>query len=446
MVAGGKDGPLIHFIAHMGKEFGENATLGSELMSCLVDASLSKGSLFVMVRTAVFVTNICWGKITDGIAKLITKTDFMGLKAKKHETMLFECEEFLRMAWEKIQHSSLDKPTTYKVFALAAMRTTLLMFKKEKQGREGKVYSLNEIQTLFNDGLKTGDTSQSSQAAHAASSTQKKHEVVSLDDSHNAMFLAKKNLGLQIGSCYHVKDQGSRVWTLETLTDTEISVVHHPLLEPSKKLTMKFSAVDAMEHLKITKQKLPVLFGNAELTALFPTSDQEETTKCQIFMALHEIYMDQDLDVKDMCVQKTPKVTIFAQKDAKAKSLKLVPVPETTSNVVFKQPSVQKFGICKFKGKDVFILPPRQLKFPKAEDLDQNVKGMFAPFWYCHSSKDGGILEIKTEKYDSSQGQLHVQVLYNPEAVTAHQELLVKDAKGEAAGSSEPAKKKKKAT
>ena len=86
ILAGGLDGPLVAFLVHMGKQYGENATIGSELMCALVDAALSKSNLFVMTRNAVLLTNMCIGKSIDGIARLVTKTDFMALKPRSMKT------------------------------------------------------------------------------------------------------------------------------------------------------------------------------------------------------------------------------------------------------------------------------------------------------------------------------------------------------------------------
>lgn len=84
--------------------------------SCaLVDVTLSKSNLFVMTRNAVLLTNMCIGKSIDGIARLVTKTDFYGLKAKKYEDTLKNCETFLEYAWNKATQSQIDRSKSYKI-------------------------------------------------------------------------------------------------------------------------------------------------------------------------------------------------------------------------------------------------------------------------------------------------------------------------------------------
>ena len=103
------------FLVHMGKQYGENATIGSELMCALVDVTLSKSYLFVMTRNAVLLTNMRIGKSIDGIARLVPKTDFYGLKAKKYEDTPKNCETFLEYAWNKATKSQIDRSKSYKI-------------------------------------------------------------------------------------------------------------------------------------------------------------------------------------------------------------------------------------------------------------------------------------------------------------------------------------------
>lgn len=47
-------------------------------------------------------------------------------------------------------------------------------------------------------------------------------------------------MGLKVGNTYTIKDQPSgRVWLLHEMAEKEVTLVHSPRLEPSKKLTMK---------------------------------------------------------------------------------------------------------------------------------------------------------------------------------------------------------------
>lgn len=147
ILAGGSEGPMVQWLAYMGKEYGENVTLGSEVMQCLVQLQISKAQLFPMIS----VTDVCLGKPADGIAKLVFKTDIMNLKSKKMETTVKDCEEFLTQAWKDAEASGHETAVWYKTMAVASMRVILMMFKKEKLGKEPDViYTLGQIRALFN--------------------------------------------------------------------------------------------------------------------------------------------------------------------------------------------------------------------------------------------------------------------------------------------------------
>ena len=117
--------------------------------------------------------------------------------------------------------------------------------------------------------------------------------------------------------------------------------------------------------LKATKAKPPSLFSDGELTALFPSSNQDDVVKCQCFLALQEVYNNEDLDVDALLVQKTFKVMVFAKKDLKAKYVKMIPCPETPNALSTKAPSLSnvKSGLCKFHGTTFWITSCKPLNF-----------------------------------------------------------------------------------
>lgn len=451
---GGADGPLVLFLAHMGRSFGENATIGSELMCSLVDVSLSKTNLFVMLRNAILITHVCIGKCTDGVAKLITKTDFAGLKAKKYENVIMEAENFLQKAWTHVESSFFEKPMVYKIFAMAAMRVVLMIFKKEKFGRENQKYTMTEIENMFMQDITRGSMDAPTASPSSTSATPQPQgkdvdKAISLQESSDCMFLAKKQLGLEPHSHYTVKDQPSRVWTLDAVGSDHVILVHYPLLEPSKKLSMTFKGDDIISKLKATKSKPPTLFDDTDLAQLFPNPQSQEISKCKVFQALLEVYNAEDLDEHQILVQKSPKLAVFAKKDIKAKGIKLIPCPESLSSIVLKQPPVNsKYSQCKFDNQVWYLLPTKPLKFPKETDQDQSVKGIFAPFWTCMAKDDEGTLEEKVMTFSTSQGPIEIHILVNKDAIAAHQQLALKGAKLEGAQdpSGEPSKKKAKSS
>ena len=241
------------------------------------------------------------------------------------------------------------------------------------------------------------------------------------------MFLAKKALGLEPGTLYTLKDFGNRVWQLQNVKPTCVTLVFILLLEPSKKMTVKYQARDTMSKMKAYKGKPAKLFEDAEVTSLFP-NQESEVLKCQVFQALLEVYNSEDLDVQDIYVQKCPRVAVYAKKNIKIKGVKLIPVPEKFSNLVVQEPKATKYGICKFQGTTMYITPHKPLKFPKPEDTNQQVSGMFAPYWACTTKDGDGVLEEKAQSFKSSLGDIEIGILANTQAIDGHQSLHIYEA------------------
>ena len=394
-----------------------------------------------MIRNAVIVTNVCIGKCIDGVAKLVTKTDLVGLKSKNKEAMVKESEEFLTQAWNDVMISQLTPAVKYKIFGVTCMRVTLLLCKKEKQGKEGKTYTLQEIKDMFGKDLQAGAPPTLQAQAASSTTTPKDEKAISINEGKDSMFLAKKALGLEIGSTYIVKDQpSSRIWSLNKVTQDGIQLVFTPLLEPTKTLTLSFKADEITTYLKATKSKAPVLMEAAVVEGLLPVPDDSETMRCNVFIKMMELYQSHDLDASDFLLQQTPKLTMYANHDFKPKYAQLLPVPEKVSNVVMKEPNMPKYGKVKFQNTMFYILPPKPLKFPKPEDANQTITGMLAPFWVCNTKDEDGCLELKMFSF----GDIEIEILINPNSVNTHDLLAVKEVKQVVNTDGEPPKKRAK--
>ena len=68
--AGGKGSPLIDFLAHMNKQYGDNPYLGEEFMRAIVETQWSKKSFFPFTKMALTVTNCTTNKLVDGILQI----------------------------------------------------------------------------------------------------------------------------------------------------------------------------------------------------------------------------------------------------------------------------------------------------------------------------------------------------------------------------------------
>ena len=153
---------MIEFIAYMSKQYGGNPFLGGEFMNTVVDSQWSKTTLHPFVKVALTVTNCTATKLVDGVAKLITQTDILSFKAKKFEHGLNEIESSLGSLWATLKEMpALEKYVKFKLFSKYCIRYSQIITNKQKQGREGKVYSMEEIKAMMENDLKTPLTASS---------------------------------------------------------------------------------------------------------------------------------------------------------------------------------------------------------------------------------------------------------------------------------------------
>ena len=429
--AGGMGSPLVEFISYMSKQYGDNPILGEEFMKTLVDSRWSKTTLHPFVKVALTVTNCTSMKIVDGVAKLITKTDLLALKAKKFEHVLNEMESSLGYLWKTLTDMpELDRFEKYKVFSKHCIRFSLLITNKQKQGREGKVYNMEEIKAMMDIDLKSPVTASSLPSSGSSVKPEvetQEAEALDISQANSSMFMATKLLGLKIGNSYTVKDQGSsRVWVLHEMSEKEVTLVHVPLLEPTKKLTMKFKENEIVDNLKQTKAKLPSLLAATTLDALIPSNNEMctlESQKAEVFLALVNAYNQWDLDSTDILLQDVPHHAVYAQHDMKKGFVQLVLYPEKMSNIVMKEPSGSsaKYGVVRYMGNTFYIMGPKNYKLDGGK-----VDGIFAPFWTCLKEDTGGSLEVKFKQFATENGTCEIQILPNTESVAKHDQLMLK--------------------
>ena len=215
------------------------------------------------------------------------------------------------------------------------------------------------------------------------------------------------------------------------MTDKEVTLLHTPLLEPSKQIRMKFKEDELADCLKVTKGKLPALLDTKHVNALLPSNCipcQMEVERAQVFMALTKAYNEWDLDTSNTLVQNVPTHAVYAAHDMKKGYL--VPYPEKLCNIVMKEPS-NKHGQVKYMGKTFYIIAPKMI-----DDDGVHRDGMWSPFWPCLKEGEEGQLEYKWQQYHLEDTTRQIQILTNSNAVLKHGQLLLK-------GNTEPHKKRR---
>ena len=216
------------------------------------------------------------------------------------------------------------------------------------------------------------------------------------------------------------------MWLLHEMTDKEVTLVQIPLLEPSRKLTMKFKEDEIVANLKSSKAKLPSLLELKILDALIPSNNDMcilESQEAEAFLALANAYNQWDLEATNILLQDVPHHAVYANHDMKKGFVQLVPYPEKIASIVMKEPpgSSAKYGVVKYMGNTFYIMGPKNYKLDGGK-----VDGIFAPFWTCLKEDTDGSLEVKFKQFTTESGTCEIQILTNAESIAKHRQLMLK--------------------
>lgn len=289
---------------------------------------------------------------------------------------------------------------------------------------------MQELMTMMVEDLKDRLTapslSSSSTTDKQSQGEQTEVEAFDMSQANSSMFIATKILGLKVGNTYTIKDQpSSRVWLLQEMTDKGVALIHVPLLEPTKKLTMKFKDDEIVDNLKVTKTKLPSVMTLKTLDALIPSNSEVynlEIHKAEVYLALTNAYNQWDLEAQDIILQTTPNHAAYANHEMKKGFVQLVPYPERLSNIVMKEPA-GKHGVVNYQGQTFYITGPKSYKI---DDDTGVVEGIWSPYWCCCKDDCEGSLQLKMKQYHTDNGTCEIQILTNAESISKHQQLMLK--------------------
>ena len=109
------------------------------------------------MRTALIAANLTSPKVTDGIARLLVRSDIEGLKRKENVQHILDIEAALDHAWfiVKTHEAAGHLSNSHIVFGRFSTRVVLHQLQESKQGAEGKVFKTQiEIKALFVSDLK----------------------------------------------------------------------------------------------------------------------------------------------------------------------------------------------------------------------------------------------------------------------------------------------------
>ena len=149
-VSGGASAPMLHLMDRVPKLYDENETLGEDMCTAVVQLSVSKTDMLCFVKAGLCITNLCAEKVTDDIARLLTKSDVERLKNKDKKDMVLAAEKAMSECADIAAANLLSqaiKQTQYdQILAQFFTRVILFICDKQKQGPEKRVFeSMDKI-------------------------------------------------------------------------------------------------------------------------------------------------------------------------------------------------------------------------------------------------------------------------------------------------------------
>ena len=398
---GGQNAPFITFMDAVAKEFGCNVTLGSSFWKALATLDFpSPTSKFPLIRIALALANMTSDKIKDGVARLLLDTDLAKFKAKAKLPMVEESEDALMDAMA-ITESLGGMEKMLQPLGRFFVRVGLKASNKEKLGREGQEYSLNEMKQLFLDGVKEIEGKAISfpkwsvtaadkvavppiaDAADKVATAPRCSDLASFSDHQDPIWIANK-AGLRVGCMIYPKGRAAspdNVYTIFTIGATislhQVSSYNH---EPKK---LEISLQELLTKWSSTKAEMPkeMLSGQNRPMSLFVDSQ-----KCALYKAI----VDLDAKQKDHALSfwRHPD-QVRTTKKIKQGQLTLVPVAPLLNLSIKNTPtgsgvSLGTHSISQDDEEEIefFVLPPPK---PTQEDFEE---GFVAAFWWVTAATD----------------------------------------------------------
>ena len=161
LYAGGQQFELLKFLKTFSQHYGATLLMGQDFFHGLARAEFKADhtTVFPHMRTAMWATGLTTSKTSDGIQKLLQKSDIDRLKNATLFPNMQKAEDMLKDCWSMTKAASAmsaeDHRVATKAFGLVCIRLTLHLLSKEKHARESRKFdTMEEIVSQFGQDLK----------------------------------------------------------------------------------------------------------------------------------------------------------------------------------------------------------------------------------------------------------------------------------------------------
>jgi hypothetical protein len=384
-----------------------------------------------MWRAALLATQLLspkTGKVTDGVCRLLAKSDVDRLKAKGSATLLQEGEELMQQAWAEVAKAeadgliTADQSTT--VFGKLAVRLVLHAVGKSSSFEQKKYNDHKQIHDLFLKELgachkicmsqsprrPTGASSQSSGSIES---------MLSLDEASDPLFLLTKE-GYQVGSICTLKGK-KRKYRLETLSSTNADLKEIVIAAEGEVVSLDLAEFKSTAKLHSKQGGYPVAVDVDSAAPFYPSMKEtlkQERSRCSLFVSLASEATDNDHytflfslcpnEVRSTAPHRKGELKLFPATDCISK-ISFVPILKVAH--ASHGSVIIKFQQFRFK-----VTPP---KFPTTEDCEGWKDISLVPFWWvAEADADDANMVLKY----SSEG---IPYLTNSKALKSYDQLVV---------------------
>eukprot|EP00933_Yihiella_yeosuensis_P004909 TRINITY_DN109317_c0_g1_i1.p1 TRINITY_DN109317_c0_g1~~TRINITY_DN109317_c0_g1_i1.p1 ORF type:complete len:719 (-),score=159.64 TRINITY_DN109317_c0_g1_i1:127-2283(-) len=423
---GGAGAPLIQYLADFAKQYSVSLKLGKEFLSDLVGLKFnSVKSSFVHVKVAVVATQLTSVKQSDGIAKLLARSDLTALKKPTILPSVLQAETSLSHAWREVEEAKFSQDLALQQKALTAygrlgIRLILHFTKKEKGGGDGTKYdSIADILKLHEEEKQTVKAA-SNTSASSTTAASKLQVMTELSDSRDIVKLIAGKYNLVAGKFYTCKNavvaDTGRIYQLEEVSKFHLKLKPWNPFKTESSISVKHNRA-VSEELKCwseCKNKPPVLMPQGFLDQLqFRDAGlQALARKGMAFAALYDMAVahpaDGDLKMLSTC-------EFFARRKFKKGELKLIAMTDKQEKLLTKAGETKKKedALMVYDGVEYVISPPASLpKLPLDEKDEKKLSSLIlAPFW--HIKRDSADFNMQRVYLSSNDGKTKVMALTN---------------------------------
>ena len=423
--AGGESAPMIEFIESVGKGFQCNVTLGETFWKALTYTEFfDKTSQFPLVRSSVLLANLTTDKIEDGVARLLHKSDVVKVASKSMAKEVNQAEQALQESLQIVSvASTIEKQL--KPLGLFFVRYGLKLTKREKQGREGVTYSIQQIKETFlkDVGEIVGNVIEYSNWTSAekgkdepASSKAllKEGPFATLNDHSDPVWIASQK-GFSVGATVverQVELHPERLYAIFGFAG-KVAQLHQIISYSNKPKKVDVALDELLKNWSVTKTEHPIVMQ--EMPNL-PESVDVELHKVECFKAVMSVY-NKHVNKVDLAFYRKPDEV---RTRAKVQAGKLVLAPAVPYvNITTKNTSSQTgYSLGSKDGAEYFVLPAAK---PAANGDEWGENAFVVPFWWVSPTTNKKEANVALE-WETCLG-IDVPIFKNAEAIDAFSKL-----------------------